>query len=774
MKEEPQNRHQSATEKGKATTFEALLPKHQKAYAGLAVADQRFKILYIIPHGEQDLAEASPFGMYTDGLHKAAGPLRLAATLPADIREPYSGLDVVLRMRLFKLIWPSIIPLELDALSLSLPILPSPFQVFLTNTAEVAAAVDALIVGSPIPRLHISEVSGSHRVSMAGADPPRLDRFVRDVLEALSNDPKNALFARQAREAINGTQRRRQNFISLRQGAHNVVIPNELALVAFGRKFKKIDQISEGIEKQERDPQRYISRICLAADAVAEERRSLTFDLHPDLIDYRFALVLPGVYWGFHQNWRTFIQKSTPADRAMFRQSLTAFLHAETYFDAPVQMKKDEPEAARFHMSTMMMRSRDMQSFTAGLSAVACQTLTPILRIEPKLNKIRGEVKLLAHCVRMEPRHHQGWKESRLLRALGKKMRSLIAPDFLERLDRESKHGRIEGLKLIADLPLELLPTRGLPVSLRFDVSRTPPMPGNLFIQHCLRPPITLPFAAFDEILVVRSFEPTDHLKTLLESAISLVASASESKRVSYRFVDVSTPNEFADAVRHFEGAMMVFDGHGTYDAELGMGSLVVGGEPLDMWALRAKCTLPPIIMFSACDTLPIDGSHSSVANAVFTLGAHTALATLFPIDGRKAAMFNARFLYRLEEFLPAAIEISPRLTWREVVSGMLRMSHCTDILFSMQKRLSLDRAGRDKAQLEANMAINARRSDWYEAFLKELSKQCSWSVEALHTDISENFALTDAMKYVQVGNPENITIVKEAHLSVLDRLNQH
>ena len=40
----------------------------------------------------------------------------------------------------------------------------------------------------------------------------------------------------------------------------------------------------------------------------------------------------------------------------------------------------------------------------------------------------------------------------------------------------------------------------------------------------------------------------------------------------------------------------MIFDGHGTRDVDTGVGSIVVGGEPLDVWTCANDLTLPPMI----------------------------------------------------------------------------------------------------------------------------------------------------------------------------------
>ncbi len=420
------------------------------------------------------------------------------------------------------------------------------------------------------------------------------------------------------------------------------------------------------------------------------------------------------------------------------------------------------------------VRAADMASFTSALAALSSATLVPVLRLEPKLNDVRGDLKQLASCVRSEAQFNFVWKTSRLTRRLGERMRALVNDEFLNRIDAPEREGKIEGMKLVSDVPLELMLSNGIPLCLRFDVSRLPPIPGNLFLGQSLTPPIILPLSAFSEVLVVRSFAADDVLRNMFEDAVRIIQSGQRDveNRVSYRFVDVQTENEFIAALKSYDGAVFVFDGHGTYDKSTGTGSLVVGGSALDVWSMRKQCRIPPIVMFSACDTQPIDGSHSSVANAVFILGARAVLATMFPIYGTKAAMFNARMLFRLEAFIPAALSIQPFLTWREVASGMLRMSYAYEVLRALadSARLPISESRIREIQLRANNTINARQSNWHEVLVADIAAETMLSVKDVEQKIGQWAGLTDALKYVQLGSPENIVIVKEHPMTVLER----
>lgn len=748
----------------------------ERAFAAMGAMDPRYKICYLLPHADQDDATTSVFGWYTEGLHEAAGPLQLAATLPADIREPYAPASAVLARRLLRHVWPAILPVQVSSLSEAIAsVIPTPFQVVLTNRPDVAQAVDHILASHQSPALHASAIPAPGRVSIETLDAQRIDQFARSVLGVLCLDPRWSGFARNARQVMSGSKRRNATKHHLPRGLHNVTMPNELALTAFGWKLTKVSRISEPLVIGPGDPKRYISHICASADAVAHERSRLVPSGAAALIDYRYILAVSSVYWGHYDKWRKLVQGAAPGARRRLKQIYASVVQASTYYDR-ITVEGDAEEALRsLRGEITRQRAADMASFTSVLSALSCATLAPVLRLEPRLNEVRGELKLLAHCVRTEARSNLAWKASRLTRRIGERLRMLVDEEFLARIDVPERDGEIEGMKLVCDVPLELMLSGGIPLCMRFDVSRQPPVPGNLFMGQCLVSPVILPMSLFSEVLVVRSFAAGDVLRNMFESAVAVVQQGEEvgEAKVAYRFVDVSTPDEFVAALQSYGGAVLVFDGHGTYDSQTGVGTLVIGGEPLDVWALRSRCHVPPIVMFSACDTQPIDGSHGSVANAVFNLGARAVLATLFPIYGDKAALFNARMLYRLKAFIPAALKIRPFLTWREVVSGMLRMSYAYEVLRALADlaRVPLSEAEIRRIQLKANVAINARQADWHTVLMEAIADATALPMVELAHKVGQWVGLTDSLKYVQLGSPENIIIVREHPGSILERI---
>ena len=371
---------------------------------------------------------------------------------------------------------------------------------------------------------------------------------------------------------------------------------------------------------------------------------------------------------------------------------------------------------------------------------------------------------MLAVSVRVGRSGSPQLKQSRLVRALGAQMRQLVMPAFLERND-QYKVGDVQRGHEMAPGASQWLPVAKLPLMLRYDVSRIPVLPGNLYLQHCVRQPAIVSAKELMNVLVIRSFRNDDPLRGVLKSAVDGVFAYDTRSELSVTFKDVNTVQQFIAAVNEHTGAILVFDGHGDYDDSRGVGTIVIGGRPVEVWDLHEECRLPPIVIFSACDTHPLDGSHGSSANAAFVLGAEAVLGTVLPIDARLAAIFIGRLLFRIAEFIPIALKLRTLLTWREVICGMIRMTYVSEVrgILERQAGIQFPSGSHDRIQLVANTAINERRIDWFERFVKAVAIEVGRSETQVRVDISRWAALTDALKYVQLGSPENIVIVSEA-----------
>jgi hypothetical protein len=729
--------------------------------SGLAAgAIRQFKIAYLLPHTPQDLGQASPFGWYTPGLLQSAEALVHASGLPADIREPFASSNHQLIFRLNRSIWPLVAPIQTDAVAEALAFLGTPFIVLLTSEPIAALAMDEVVSASALPILHASSVPGAGRTAFQALTLPHLFQHVRRVLDQLASSVEWEGFVRSARRVMSEAPQRKALRHPLKASHHNLTIPNETALSAFGWYLTPGKPFSAPYGDI-RSPQVYIDRIVRSADAVSKLRENLLRDVHPGLIDFRYILAVTSVEWGHLRNISERVAAAPEKLRPALKKALRQIVHPTTYYH---ELGSDDKELLRSGAYHILHgeRAQELKAFTASLTGLAAASLAPVLRLEPKVGLVRKEIGLLCQTARASAGPHYQWKTSRLGRQLGEKLRSLIAPEFLERIEAPESDGHIEGMKLVCDAPLELLRTGGLALSLRFDTSRISPLPGNLSHHICSLPPIFLPLRAFSEVLVVRSFATTDPVRPVFERAIQLITAEIASSSVAYRFIDVSTADEVVSAVSSFDGAVIVFDCHGRVDRSTGIGTLIVGGRPLDIWSLRQSCHLPPIVMFSACDTQPLDGSRGSVATAAFALGARAVLATTLPIGAVHAAIFNARMLLRLQEYLPVATRTRPVMAWREVTSGMLRMTYVVEATRRLVRfaGYALDGTARENVQFASTNAISARSARWHDAFVDAISSEVGVDESTVRRDLDRWCAFMDTHKYVQLGSPENVMII--------------
>jgi len=209
-----------------------------------------------------------------------------------------------------------------------------------------------------------------------------------------------------------------------------------------------------------------------------------------------------------------------------------------------------------------------------------------------------------------------------------------------------------------------------------------------------------------------------------------------------------------------FDGNIMIFDGHGADNADEPVGKLMIGKKAVDVWELRGEVRTPPIVILSACDTHGIDASsQATVGNGFLFLGARTVLATLLPVGAYQSAQFIGRLVLRLTDFLPTALR-QRALNWTEVVSGMLRMLLASEVLDSLVGPPAPEGTPRARLQLQANMDINMREDDrWFDNLLHAIADNNKQEPSIVASKAQAIIARAEAIRYVQLGNPETILI---------------
>jgi hypothetical protein len=132
----------------------------------------------------------------------------------------------------------------------------------------------------------------------------------------------------------------------------------------------------------------------------------------------------------------------------------------------------------------------------------------------------------------------------------------------------------------------------------------------------------------------------------------------------------------------------------------------------------------------------------------------------MLPVGGLSSAAFVARFVYRLADFLPAALRARKRvLNWNEVVSGMLRMLLASEMVHALVGPPAGPEAPQSKIQSAANLDINSYDPDWYDNLLQRIADHRGEARTAVEQRMVGVMARSEAIRYVQLGNPETILI---------------
>jgi hypothetical protein len=535
---------------------------------------------------------------------------------------------------------------------------------------------------------------------------------------------------------------------------HLALIPNERLLQNLGYTFSGQTPLISMNDDE------YAEAIVASAQPIIEERTRLIAQAagadwgteFPGSLD--LILAAPAVF-RHHYRGNAWWKNQKKPERKEIRDALMAFISQEGYATC-INVPNDADRPPGEYLAVGDMLRSELIAFTAGISAMAANNFCSVLRLPPAVNRLFDSVRRLGLCARSAKSNAEG-KTHRTARQIAERLATIIPERIREFIARNGHR-----IKLVSDAPLELLPVGNLPLGLAKMTSRIPATPGNsMLLQNLQSGKLHILRDAFSDILVVRSFAEEDSVGKLLPAALDVLRPEKLGINVSYR--DVTSAEEFQTACNGFSGAVLIFDGHGTHDAGTDVGGLVLGGKSIDLFRFRKEMRVPPIVILSACDTHPGDRSHASSGNTFLMLGAMTVLGTVLPIDGRRAALFIARLLLRLGEFLPLYTKTRPA-TWQEVMLACLRMAYCTELVFAMSEKnfLSLTDHSFHNLIAESNGLISANEPSWFDILLANIEKQSNKSREEIEKFVQRFHQLPDALRYVQLGNPEQIVVVSD------------
>lgn len=714
-----------------------------------------FRFHYLVPHADSELRDATPFQGFGEGLIASIGAFKYLTTFPTDLRELYANRQHIAFFRAIGKLPYVVYPIQLSSLPEAFAILPTVLPCIL-STGSTTQVIDEFLAQVSRPALHLSIAGSVTSIPFREVTADTFRQYASKVVAFFENNQDIDRVISEFKDVMSSSVRCSPKTINLAHVPHNVTMPNETALRSIGLHLSGERPLTPGRSQE------YIKAVVKSADFLARQRsEALAAQKMSVFVEGRIpqsAILCTAGYYDF----RNADRHSGQGKESRLAQQIAKIIKMHEGYTVVVE-EPIKKLMTPLGMAAASVRGSELRAFSFGLSIRAASHLVPVFRLPQFPADIKWQLIRLGGVVR----NPQGQipKRNRIAHAVGKLLRQGLPTEVVSRLPNLGRN-----LKIVSDWPLEWANIEGLPLMLRYNCSRITATPGNVcFSQLIDTDEVKLPLGAFSEILVIRSFQDSDPIKPVLWKALE------ESKRlnkackfqVDLRLVDVATEDEFVAALNSYDGAMIIFDCHGTYDHSSDVGTLLIGGQRLDVWKLRGRAKVPPIVLLSACDTHPIDGSHASVANGMIALGAKTVLGTLLPIHAGHAAVFLGRLLLRIQEYIPTYLNaVSAPLRWVQVISGMQRMHYATEVINLVCGKFfeKITPQVVSALQFQANNFINTNDPKWFEKLKAEIVKRLEIPLKQLELILVAQGQLTEAIRYVQIGNPETIVILKPAY----------
>lgn len=706
------------------------------------------KISYCFVLADDDPHKTSPFqGFFAGWMTLRWAMLRLIH-LPADAVEPALLHQPVLARRMGGTGGWRWFPLSLRALDDICVEETAPFWVVFSGTPVAANAVTNWAERQIIRPLHVTNFPWGGATTDDVLDASTIRQHIETTLEGV-RERDASLDGGLIYEALAEWRDKPRIAATFPKRGHNCTLPNHMTLESVGMQFE------DTIPLIENSTDKYVAAIRESANAVNHLRHDAGhvpgFRLTPP--GPGLILTAPALYRHVYQSTQTLSSDDT-TDSKIVNKLIRTFQRQKTF---QLSWEKDEFErllASREAMGILRTRQEELEVHALVVGMRAAATLAATIRLPPAVNRTAGVVRqFAAHARAADPAASH--KFTRLFAAVQAALSEAVGADLL-RLIAETDGG----IKLVTDAPMEWLPIGPLPLGLKFDCSRITATPGNLMAGELIMPELLrLRTSAFSDVLLISAFGAKDPIRNMIPNALNCAEPMWRDK-LKVRSVVVKNKAEFCDALNSYDGGILVFDGHGHHNQDTDVGNLVIGEDSVDVWSLRGCARVPPVVILSACDTQATDRSHATTANGFLAAGARAVLGTLLPLRASAAAVFVARLLFRLSDFLPAAIAVrGEAIKWDEVVTGMLRMQLLTDCLrpYLVEGRINYD--SYEHIHSYGNMAINLRRPDWFNYVAGLTAEQLSVSLDQTHNDFQARIPMSDAICYVHMGNPETILV---------------
>ena len=319
-------------------------------------------------------------------------------------------------------------------------------------------------------------------------------------------------------------------------------------------------------------------------------------------------------------------------------------------------------------------------------------------------------------------------------------------------------NNKIPRIKIYSDAPVEFFVNNEyhLPILISTNLCKVPMTPGTDFInQVSLLNETYITYKELSNILIIRSFKSDDNIKYVLEEKLKTQKGI---ENLNLTFKDVKNSKELIDTLNHSSDyKIVIFDCHGKHSSNDLSGLLQLEEDDFDIWKERAgiEC-MPPIVLFSACQTNVYGNTMYSTASGFFAAGAKTILATTTSVEAISSAEFMVRLLLKIAVLRNFLCEEFHELTFLDLVSNVFRVSFITDILST----LKIEETYRKKIIEVVSIYINRESSMWYDFFIEQMGIQLGKSHKDILNIINNKIGYCESLKYILLGNADKIKVI--------------
>lgn len=713
-----------------------------------SIADQ-FTIRYVVPHWPADLKSATPFTAFLPGIMETHAAFARIAHLPRSVLELVSTRDELVSHRAMGSGYQAT-PLHVDVLGALLEHPSFPFLVVWSETPALAAEAAPIIARREAPVLHVAPDDTLGHCSHDGLTRERYWEYAVTVLAYWEASGTQRELAALLRESVDEGRFVPSIATETQVGHHHLLTaPNEATLSACGVEITD-EKPLVGIDNEP-----YWAALREGVDTIRDLRKSALRDLPDHLAPFNLILTAPAVM----KHWKSLRQRFTelsPVDRMLLRFIIGQIRSRDTFPTVTTGETVQRLLATPVAQAVLQLHAEELATYTSALAIRASGQAVPTIRIPTSVNETREDLERLAGTARGTGAHRTQ-KLSRLARRISTDLASGLPAWVFDELRKS------HSIKLVADAPLEWLMVDGLPLMMRSYVSRIPVTPGNLSFGLCASAPeLVIAASSFNEVLVVKAVSESDPVSRMLDAALDTLGPRGDVAIPDLTVASVGGLADLGKVLADYEGAALIWYGHGVHNGSDDVGSLLIGDEPIDPWTLRDSITLPPIVLLGACDAHPYAASHATTVNGLLTAGAVTVLGAGIPVSAPNVATWICRFLIRVGGFLPILLD-RPHgsMRWSEFLPGLQRRQFVTEALRAVERyggvRLSDKR--RIEVAFETGMAIDQQEEFWFDQFIQVLSGAAEKDEDTLRKKLLEHAFFTEALSYTQFGNPENIVV---------------